>query len=249
MTLQGTTALVIGASSGIGKATAHALTRGGATVVAVARDPARLRALRQELGDTVQIVAADATDVARTAALLREHRPTSVVLAAGVRPEMAAFDALSWDQFSAAWQTDVRATYELLRAAFALPLPRGSTIAIVSSGAARNGSFLSGGYAGAKRMQWMLAGYADRAAADRDLDLRTVAVVPTQLVEDTAIAELASTTYGAVLGMSGRAYLDRFDVPLRAEALADAILAVLRREIAPTAHAIAVSGNGIVPLE
>ncbi len=53
---------------------------------------------------------------------------------------------------------------------------------IVSSGAALAGSPLSGGYAGAKRMQMLLAGYLQRAADARELGIRFVALAPRQFL-------------------------------------------------------------------
>ncbi len=50
--LSGTTALVTGASRGFGRAIAVALSKHGAHVVGVARDPSRLEDLRAQLGST-----------------------------------------------------------------------------------------------------------------------------------------------------------------------------------------------------
>src|ERR1700722_1809831 len=65
--LDGTVALVTGASSGIGEATAVALSRLGAAVAVVARRSERLEALATRLredGGTVLVVTADITDEA-----------------------------------------------------------------------------------------------------------------------------------------------------------------------------------------
>ena len=60
--LSGTTALVTGASRGFGRAIAVALSKHGAHVAGVARDPGRLEELHQQLGGTFTPVAADAAD-------------------------------------------------------------------------------------------------------------------------------------------------------------------------------------------
>src|SRR4051794_1383845 len=202
-------ALVIGAGSGVGRATADALTAGGTHVLAAGRER-------------------DATDPANVAALIAEADPDLVLVAAGTRPRMASVEEHSWESFSAPWNVDVKIAFEVGRAALAGPLRPGSIVVIVSSGAGvnPNGSPLSGGYAGAKRMQMFLAGYLPRAADARGLGIRFVALAPLQFLEGTRIGEAAAAAYGAQAGQSGAEYIKSWPAPLDPAGVARAIVAV-----------------------
>src|SRR3954466_7716300 len=91
-------------------------------------------------------------------------------------PRMAPIEEQSWESFSTPWHVDVRIAFEVGRAALARPLRPGSTVLIVSSGAGRDGSPRSGGYAGAKRTQMFLTDYLQRAADRHGLGIRFVAL-------------------------------------------------------------------------
>jgi NAD(P)-dependent dehydrogenase (short-subunit alcohol dehydrogenase family) len=220
-------ALVIGARSGVGQATATALSAAGAQVVAAGHER-------------------DATDPAQVASLLAEADPDLVVVAAGTRPRMVSIEEQSWESFSAPWNVDVRIAFEVGRAALARPLRSGSTVVIVSSGAGLDGSPLSGGYAGAKRMQMFLARYLQGRSDTRELGIRFVALAPRQLLADTAIGEAAAAAYGAEIGESVEAYMKRrFPVPLDPAGVARAILAVASGEEHSDATLLGVTGEGL----
>ena len=133
--LNGKCALVIGASSGVGRATVKALISSGAKVTAVARGAEKLRTLKSELGEPIATASGDATDPAFVERLLRELRPDVVALAAGVTPRMARVDEFEWESFSEAWNNDLKASFILIKLALVLPLKPGSTVVLISSGA------------------------------------------------------------------------------------------------------------------
>jgi NAD(P)-dependent dehydrogenase (short-subunit alcohol dehydrogenase family) len=211
-------ALVIGAGSGVGRATATALTDAGVNVLAAGRER-------------------DASDPDQVAALIAEADPDLIVVAAGTRPHMAPIEEQSWESFSAPWQVDVKIAFEVGRAALTRPLRPGSTVVIVSSGAGlnANGSPMSGGYAGAKRMQMFLAGYLQRAADARGLAIRFVAIAPMQFLEGTRIGTAAAAAYGP----------GNWPVPLDPAGVARAILATASGTEHPDATVLGVTGEGL----
>jgi NAD(P)-dependent dehydrogenase (short-subunit alcohol dehydrogenase family) len=240
--------VVTGGSSGVGKATVKALIAEGVRVTAVARGAEGLRALEAEVGDGLTTLRGDASDPALAEQLLRDLRPDLVVLAAGITPQMASVEQFDWESFSAAWNSDVKASFHFVKQALTLPLAPGSTVVAVSSGAAIEGSPLSGGYAGAKRMQWLLAGYAQKVSNAKNLGIRTLAVLPKQFIEGTTIGARAAEAYGAQNGLTGEALMRRFAVPLDSNKVASAILTALRGGVPAGVNAVAVTGAGIEPL-
>jgi NAD(P)-dependent dehydrogenase (short-subunit alcohol dehydrogenase family) len=224
-------ALVIGAASGVGRATAAALGAQGVHVVASGRER-------------------DATDPAEVASLIDEADPNLIVVAAGVRPHMGSIEEQTWDSFSAPWNVDVKIAFEVGRAALARPLRPGAVVVIVASGAGVNpaGSPLSGGYAGAKRMQMFLTGYLQRAADARGLGIRFVALAPQQFLIGTRIGEAAAAAYGAAAGQSAETYINSWPVPLDPDGVSRAILSVASGAEHADATVLGVTGQGLTPI-
>src|SRR6202050_2331793 len=169
MSLKDKTIVVTGGSRGLGLGLVEALVGQGAKVTVVARDQAALAAVKQRLG--VVTISADVTEESAAPPILAEVRPDILVLNAGATPRMGRLDQVSWADFSATWDTDVKAGLYWLQAATHPPPQPGSRVLVVSSGAAQNGSPLSGGYAGAKRMLWFMAKYADGVAEQKGLGI------------------------------------------------------------------------------
>jgi NAD(P)-dependent dehydrogenase (short-subunit alcohol dehydrogenase family) len=105
----------------------------------------------------------------------------------------------TWDTFSVNWHTDVKMTFNWLRAALLKPLPPGSRVVVMSSGAAINGSPASGGYAGSKATQRCIAAYAQEEARRAGLDITVTAIMPRM----TPYGDVGKTGIAAYAARSG----------------------------------------------
>jgi NAD(P)-dependent dehydrogenase (short-subunit alcohol dehydrogenase family) len=245
--LDGKIAVVTGGSRGLGRGIVHALADEGAVVWALAQDAERLGQLQQEVAG-VQTLVADVTDPETAPATLRAFRPDLLVLNAGARPTLAPIHQQSWDQFACNWDTDVYMTFAFGKEALLLPLAPGSVVVIMSSGAAVGGSPLSGGYAGAKRMQWLLAHYLQQESDALGRDIRFVALIPQQIIGATELGHAAAAAYAAQQGLSEQAFLERFGPPLTPEHIGRAVVALLTDPAYRHGNAFGLSGQGLTAL-
>ena len=213
--LAGKTAVVTGASSGLGRGIAVALHTAGARVVGVARDGGRLSVLGAELGDRFTGVAADATDPTTAGQLLDAYRPQVLALVAGASPLSRPVHMHTWQTFSRNWEVDVKHAFGWIREALLMPLEPGSTVIAMSSGAALRGSPLSGGYAGAKATIRFIASYAHDESERAGLGIRFLSVLP-QLTPATELGEKAVQAYAARAGMDVAAFRDQLGPELTA---------------------------------
>jgi NADP-dependent 3-hydroxy acid dehydrogenase YdfG len=224
--LEGTVALVTGASSGIGEATARALAAEGAAVAVVARRKDRLDALAGEIGGLA--IEADITDQRQAIAAVQRTadelgRLDTVINNAGVMLLGPIVDAPTeeWDRM-----IDLNLKGLMYVAHAALPHliaaasgePRNvSDLVNISSVAGRRVGAGGGVYQATK---WAVGTFSE--ALRQEVTERRVRV---SLVEPGATAtELASHVREEV-----RANLSAGEDPLHAEDIADAILYIVTR--------------------
>ena len=180
--------------------------------------------------------------------LIAEVDPELLVLSAGARARLAPIDEQTWDSFSAPWNTDLKIAFQVGQTALRRPLRPGSLVIIVSSGAGLSGSPLSGGYAGAKRMQMFLAGYLQRSADAAKLGIRFLALVPKQVLAESELGAAVASAYGALGGITPEKFMERFGAPLTPDDLARTIVGVAQGELAREGNIVGVSGKGIEAL-
>lgn len=200
--------VVTGGSAGLGLAMVTALRGAQADVTAIARDEGRLGAVRDA---GAHAIAGDATDAGLIDRVVAERDPDVLILNAGAQPPMAPIDEQSWEGFSAAWTTDVKATLIGIQAALRTPMRPGTRVMAMTSGAAMVMSHpaippddlrLSGGYVGAKRMIWFMAHQANAVSRERGLGIRFQALVPSQLMSATELGKKVASAYAEIEGVT-----------------------------------------------
>ena len=115
--LAGRRAVVTGASSGIGRATARALTAAGASVHLVARREDRLRELAEELGPGTTCSAADVRDAAAVADVFANEAFDLVVANAGLGRGVAPLHEGDTHDWADMIDTNVKGVLHTARAA------------------------------------------------------------------------------------------------------------------------------------
>jgi NAD(P)-dependent dehydrogenase (short-subunit alcohol dehydrogenase family) len=206
--LNGKQIVVTGGSQGLGLAMAEVLAASGAHVTAIARNRSKFTAA-ERVGAVV--IAGDATDATLMNRIVSEQAPDVLILNAGARIGMKAIDKLSWEEFSAIWNNDVKAGLAGIQAALNTPMKPGGRILVMSSGAATVMSVphvppenlrLSEGYVGAKRMLWFMAHSANAVSRERGLGLHFQVLVPNQQIPGTALGHQVAAVHAALEGIS-----------------------------------------------
>ena len=247
-TLEGKKALVTGGTRGLGLAIVEALVARQAQVTVIARDEARLAEVSKRLG--VAVIQGDIADEALAQRALREVQPSVLVLNAGAQPALGLIHEQTWEGFTGTWNSDVKAGFHWVQAALRVPLPSGSRVLIGSSGAAVNGSPLSGGYAGAKRMLWFLANYANVSAKELGLGIHFQALVPQRMIGETQLGRAGAEAYAKRKGVSVEAFLAGFGAPMPPAAVGAHVVSILTDPQYEAGVAFGLKGDtGIVSLD
>jgi len=221
--LSGTTAIVTGAGRGFGRSIAVALAAAGAHVVGVGRERSGLAEVGTELGDRFSTEVGDAADPVLAGQLLDRYRPRTVVLNAGTSPLLRPLPQQTWASFSRNWEVDVQQVFHWSREALLAPLEPGSVVIAFSSGAALQGSPLSGGYAGAKATIRFIAGYAAEESARAGSGIRFTAVLP-RLTPATDLGAVAVAGYARRQGVDVPTFLAGFGATSETAAIGAAIV-------------------------
>ena len=235
--------VVIGGSRGVGRQVVEAGIRNGARVLAVARREDPLRQLAREVPDA-QVLSLDAADERAPSKVFGVLPPGILVLCGGAFPPSAPLHELSWQEFSLNWEADTRIAFHFCKAALSRPLPAGTSVVLISSGAALAGSPNSGGYAGAKRTQIFIANYSQKESDRLGLGLRFTALAP-RMMPETELGKHAVAGYARYLGISAADFVRSMDAPPTASDVANAVIDVAANPDRCKGKVFVVSGKGL----
>jgi NAD(P)-dependent dehydrogenase (short-subunit alcohol dehydrogenase family) len=241
--LSGRATVVVGASRGLGRGIAGAFAEAGAAVVAIARTGPALAELAATSAN-IRPEVADATDAAVAPRVLDQYEPEVLILVAGANPVMRPLQDQTWETFSVNWHSDVKIAFTWLRQALLKPLPPGSRVVVVSSGAAINGSPASGGYAGAKATQRFLADYAHDESRRAGLGITVTAVMPS-MTPFGDVGRQGIRGYAARSGQTEEAYVVQLGELLTPEIAGSTLVDLVRTDPAATAPGYLLTGAGL----
>jgi NAD(P)-dependent dehydrogenase (short-subunit alcohol dehydrogenase family) len=243
------TTVVVGASRGLGRGIASAFAAVGAVaapVVAVARTASALEELAAT-SPNIRTEVADATDPAVPKILLDKYEPRVLILVAGANPVGRPLQEHTWETFSVNWHTDVRMTFNWLREVLLKPLPPGSRVVVMSSGAAINGSPASGGYAGSKATQRFIAAYAQDEARRAGLDITVTAIMP-RMTPYGDVGKTGIAAYAARSGQDEEAFIKQMGELLTPETAGSALLDLVNTDPGAVAPGYLLTGAGLQQL-
>jgi NAD(P)-dependent dehydrogenase (short-subunit alcohol dehydrogenase family) len=216
--IEGRSAVVTGASRGIGLATARVLAAEGVLVLMVARDEEGLREAAQSIDGKVETLAADVTD---PAVAERIGAPDILVNNAGTSASRP-LEELTDPEWQAQWDLHVMASLRLMRAVIPGMGERGwGRIVNVGSSAGKRPSLTNAAYAVSKSAQHMLSRVFAETYAGKGVLVNTVAPGPVESplwMGEGGLADQAAERQGvsrdeALAAAQARIPVGRFGTP------------------------------------
>jgi NAD(P)-dependent dehydrogenase (short-subunit alcohol dehydrogenase family) len=238
--------VVIGGSRGVGRQVVGEAVRNGARVLAVARQEGPLRQLAQDVPGA-EVLSLDATDEAAPAKVFDVLQPDVLVLSAGAFPPAAPLHEQNWQQFRVNWETDVKMAFHFCKAALTRPLAAGASVILISSGAALQGSPISGGYAGAKRTQIFIQNYSQKESDRLGLGIRFMALAP-RMMPDSELGRHAVAGYSRYLGISPAEFVQGMESPPTSSDVAAAAIELVTNPDPSKGNVFVVWGKGLEPV-
>jgi len=244
--LTGKKVVVIGGSRGVGRQVVGVAIRDGARVLTVARQDGPLRQLAQEVPGA-EILSLDATDQAAPGKVFDVLQPDVLVLSAGALPPAAPLHEQNWEQFRVNWEADVKMAFHFCKAALTRPLAVGSSVILISSGAALQGSPISGGYAGSKRTQIFIQNYSQKESDRLGLGIRFMALAP-RMMPDSDIGRHAVAGYSRYLGITPAEFVQGMESPPTSFDVANAAIELVTNPDPSKGNVFVVWGKGLEPV-
>jgi NAD(P)-dependent dehydrogenase (short-subunit alcohol dehydrogenase family) len=242
--LTGKNVVVLGGSGSVGTVLVRRFAAEGAHVLAVARNRSRLDALPRDVAG-VDVLELDATCNDAPAQVFQALAPDILVVCGGATPPTGPIHELSWTQFSANWESDVKMAFLFCRAALTKPLASGSVVILISAGAAIGGSPISGGFAGAKRTQMFIANYGQKESERLGLGIRFIALAPLMIMPNTDLGKVAVEQYSKYLGIPAADFARSIKSPQTPQDVAEAILDLALHPEGHQGSVFTVSKEGI----
>jgi len=196
---------------------------------------------------TLETAAADAADPSIPGQLVDRHQPDILALVAGASPLLRPLHQQTWDTFSLNWDSDVRIAFHWVREALLKPLRPGSTVIVMSSGAALAGSPLSGGYAGAKATVRFITAYAQQESQRGGLGITFKAVLP-RLSPATSLGRPAVAAYAARAGMPEERFVSELGPAATPEIVGAAFVRLATGYAEGEAREFTLTGQELLPL-
>ena len=245
MNFTGQTARVVGASRGFGRGVVESLLAKEMIVTAVARNREDLEDLARKT--SAKIIVADAAGEQAAERILSETKPNLLVLSAGTSLDLKPLYEHTWETFSRPWEVDTKLTFLWVRAV--LRANEGPEhVVVFGSGAALFGSPLSGGYAGAKKMNAFIAEYASGLASRTKRPIRFHCLIP-PMSPHTEFGAAAASAYAQMSGQTFQEFVKQLPSPPSPADIGAAVVALHEDPKKWNQVSYRISAKGLAPVE